>query len=83
MDFAKFHAKNRSQIILLMANWPDYGGFNDPNVKSMIIKTYWLNRLTPISKQITNEHSQNVYFLNANRTGSEFGNKFIGSSCVF
>ena len=83
MEFARFHAKNRSQIILLMANWPDYGGFIDPNVKSMVIKTYWLNRLTPLAKPITNEQSRNVYFLNANRTGSEFNNKFIGSSCVF
>lgn len=64
-----------------MSNWPDYKLFDDDDVKTQVAITYWLNRMIPITQKVE-QAQRNTYFIMCNRVGNEFGNDFVGSSCV-
>jgi protein N-terminal amidase len=75
-EFATFHKQNKSQLLLLSANWLDRSdGSEDSSLEK---QTYWLNRLKPF---VTSEHD-NCYFAISNRVGSDGDVLFCGASCV-
>jgi protein N-terminal amidase len=76
-EFASFHHKNQSQLILFCANWLDpsnKGGVYAPD-EHLSTQNYWVQRLEPLI-------GSNAYFVACNRTGVEKGTRFVGCSCV-
>lgn len=83
-EWANYHKKHKSQLIVLSANWLDNTDDKDiltpAQERREVIssQTYWLQRLEPL---LDPEYSD-CYFICANRTGREKEVKFCGSSCV-
>ena len=67
MEFATFHKNSKSQLIIGMANWPDYQLYLDETIKCEIQKSYWLNRLIPLFTD--KEFVGNRYFIWSDRSG--------------
>jgi len=71
-EFGNFHKTNNVQLIIFSSNWLDQEPEDNDN-SSLI--NYLATRLRPLIKS-------KVYFAFANRTGTENGIRFIGSSFV-
>lgn len=61
-EFANYHLKEKSQIIILLANWLK----SESNETSMSTQNYWAIRLAPLFKK-------KVSFVACNRVGTEKG----------
>eukprot|EP01097_Dermamoeba_algensis_P002033 TRINITY_DN1810_c0_g2_i2.p1 TRINITY_DN1810_c0_g2~~TRINITY_DN1810_c0_g2_i2.p1 ORF type:complete len:298 (+),score=76.07 TRINITY_DN1810_c0_g2_i2:60-953(+) len=72
-EFANFHKKAKTDIILFAANWID----SDPEEegKSLETASYWVQRLSPLI-------GSGCVFVAANRVGKERGTLFCGSSTI-
>eukprot|EP01022_Parablepharisma_sp_SALTPOND_P020501 TRINITY_DN3748_c0_g1_i2.p1 TRINITY_DN3748_c0_g1~~TRINITY_DN3748_c0_g1_i2.p1 ORF type:complete len:335 (-),score=-3.88 TRINITY_DN3748_c0_g1_i2:56-967(-) len=71
-EFATFHAKCGSDVIVFSANWEaDDKDFSDPCISNRT-QTYWAKRLSPLI-------GHKCHFLAANRTGIEKPSHFVGT----
>ncbi|CAI2170141.1 16897_t:CDS:10, partial [Funneliformis geosporum] len=87
-EFASYHIQHQTEIILCPMAWlmSEYSQqINDDKPESSTIN-YWCNRLSPYftdSTALTNPGSKrNTLFVACNRTGTENGSCFAGSSSV-
>ncbi|KAG9288174.1 hypothetical protein G9A89_020480 [Geosiphon pyriformis] len=91
-EFANFHKKQKTEIILCSMAWLDSDGGSDEEIEgedqyNYLTINYWFQRLLPIycnySGNPKSEDLRNVVFVVCNRTGTENGITFCGSSGVF
>jgi len=74
-EFARFHQKEKTTIILFLANWLLSSGETLEDNSSFGTQNYWASRLKPL-------WGTDSLFVACNRIGTESGSTFCGGSCV-
>ncbi|KAI8984682.1 hypothetical protein BDF20DRAFT_816461 [Mycotypha africana] len=73
-EFANYHLKENTNLILCSMSWLKSDSNPDSTIK------YWATRMLPLYQD--SEDGRHTIFVACNRTGSERQSTFAGSSCV-
>eukprot|EP00347_Sterkiella_histriomuscorum_P011875 403370766 len=83
MIFANFQKEHKAQLIIGIASWPDYEEYKDDDVKHEVQISYWLNRMTPLSRDKDFQDSRYFIWSDKCKSNQQKTLRYVGCSGVF